>query len=245
MKALKGIAFAALLVGLVLMGRQLLLTASAPLQESNPATATGTTPAVGSSATDNASAGMDGTGTVSTESSAALEAKDLEQIRVLDEILESKNDNDPRMDRLLRDLSEPMKKELHQKYSRIQPEKRNERGTVVFLIGREIAEGRGSTADLQFFKQVLLEKPCLSLEDCSKSPTGHGPDEQHLEAIHETTIQYPQLMAIRYLKIALNQGALSPVMKEAVLAILESARQSPNERVVSEATATLGSDYGK
>jgi hypothetical protein len=244
MKALKGIAFIALLAGLVLMGRQLLLTGS-PSQESSSVTATSTNPDTNVDATAAASTDAENQGADSSESNVALQTRDLEQIRVLDEILESKNDNDPRMDRLLRDLSEPLKKELQQKYSRIQPEKRNDRGTVVFLIGREIAEGRGSTADLQFFKQVLLEKPCLSIEDCSKSPTGQGPDEQHLEAIHETTIQYPQLMAIRYLRIALNQGALSPVMKEAVLAILESARQSPNDRVVSEATATLGSDYDK
>jgi hypothetical protein len=52
-------------------------------------------------------------------------------------------------------------------------------------------------------------------------------------------------MDLRYLKIALEQGTLSPVMREAVLAILESARQSPNARVVSDVDATLGTSNGK
>ncbi len=237
MKLLKGIAFVVLLAGLVLLGRHFLLN----IPKTDTPLTTQVSPTPSSPAPTPASEMVEAGG----GSDAPLQARDREQIRVLDEILESKNDNDPRMDRLLRDLSEPFKKELRAKYARIPAEKRNDRGTVVFLVGREIAEGRGSTADLQFLKDVLMEKPCLSLEDCSKSPSGVGPDEQHLEAIHETTLHYPQLMDLRYLKIALEQGSLSPVMREAVLAILESARQSPNPRVVADADATLGTSNDK
>jgi len=237
MKVVKGFVFLCLLAGLVLLGRQFLLNAPSP--EAPVASEASPTPTAEPLREEPLNEGS------SAGSETPLQTRDLEQIRVLDEIIESKNDNDPRLDRLLRDLSEPLKNELRAKYAPIPAEKRNDRGTVVFLIGREIAEGRGSTADLQFLKEVLMEKPCLSLEDCSKSPSGVGPDEQHLEAIHETTLHYPQLMDLRYLKIALDQGTLSPVMREAVLAILETARQSPNARVVSDVDATLGTSTGK
>jgi hypothetical protein len=174
-----------------------------------------------------------------------LDDKDRDQVRVFEEIIASKNDNDPRMDRLLRDLSEPVKNELRKKYTATPLENRNERGTVVFLIGREVSEGRASTADLQFLKEVLLEKPCLSLVDCTKSPASGSPDEQHLDSIHETTADYPQLMGLRYLRQALQSEVVSPVMREAIQSVFEAARQSPNPRVVTEAQVTLGNSNQK
>jgi len=236
-KLFKATVFVVLLVLLAFAGRYFLLGHQKP-SESDVASESQSSP------TDTAitfGTSTESSIAVRTTTEVTLTGKDHEQIMVLNQIFQSKNDNDPRMDRLLRDFSEPMKAELRKKYASIKPENRNERGTIVFLIGRELSEGRGATADLQFMKEVLLEKPCLSLVDCSKSPSSETAEEQHLEAIHETTIHYPQLMGIRYLKQALENGSLSPVMREAVIAILEESTHSPNPRVASEAAATLGS----
>ncbi len=236
MKFIKATVFVVLLVLLALAGRYFLLgQKQVSVDVVNNGQAGPTDTAMTFDTTTETSTSL------STTTETALTGKDHEQIMVLNEIFESKNDNDPRMDRLLRDFSEPTKAELRKKYASIRPENRNERGTIVFLIGRELSEGRGGTADLQFMKEALLEKPCLSLVDCSKSPSSETPEEQHLEAIHETTIHYPQLMCLRYFKQALENGNLSPVMREAVIAILEESTHSPNPRVASEATATLGS----
>ncbi len=168
-----------------------------------------------------------------------------EKLQVLAEIFKSKNDNDPRMDQVLKNLSEPVKLALQKQYSETKMEMRNERGTIAFLIGRELAEGRGSLTDVEFLKNILLEKPCLSLLDCSKASTGGSSEEEHLEGIHETTAHYPQLMDLRYLKQALESGNLTPEMKASIIATLEAARHSPNERVVQEAEAILNSVQNK
>ena len=71
--------------------------------------------------------------------------------------------------------------------------KRNDLGTIVFLIGRQI----DSKEDIEFLKTVLMEKPCLSLADCAKSDSPASGEAAHLEGINETTANYPQLMALR------------------------------------------------
>lgn len=163
------------------------------------------------------------------------------EIKVLDEIFLSKNDNDPRMDTVLKNLNPAAKAALRKKYNDTRMEMRNERGTIAFLIGREVRDGRGTKEDVEFLKNVLMEKPCMSLSDCSKPNQGGGPEEQHLEAIHETTAHYPQLMALRYHKQALESGNLTPEMRASVISALESARHSPNGRVAQEAQSILDS----
>jgi hypothetical protein len=175
------------------------------------------------------------------ESSAEVQSSP--EIQALDEIFQSKNDNDQRMDQLLRNLSDPVKSAIRKKYSSLKPELRNERGTIVFLIGRELSEGRGSLEDVRFLKDVLLEQPCYNLADCSKTTT-ITPEDEHLQGINETTALYPQLMGLRYLKNALENGNLSPSLKAEVLAVLEAALHSPNPRVVQDAQLILQS-YSK
>jgi len=87
----------------------------------------------------------------------------------------------------------------------------------------------------------LMEKPCMSLSDCSKPNVNQSPEEQHLEGIHETTAHYPQLIDLRYLKQALENGNLSAENRTGIIAALEAAHQSPNPRVVQEAQAILDS----
>ena len=168
-----------------------------------------------------------------------LKPEEKAKIQVLSEIFQSKNDNDPRMDQVLKNLSEPVKAALQKQYLDTKAEMRNERGTIAFLIGRELRDGRGSKADVQFLKNVLMEKPCLSLNDCSKPSNSQSAEEQHLEGIHETTAHYPQLMDLRYLKQSLESGNLSPELRAEVISALEAARNSPNARVAQEAQAIL------
>lgn len=108
----------------------------------------------------------------------------------LEEILRARNDNDPRLDHDFNDLSSGDKRALRKKYSAISPEKRNERGTVVYLLGRNLK----SSEDWAFFRKVALERPCLSLSDCSRKPAP-GSDEE--AAGDEVTLAYPSLVALR------------------------------------------------
>lgn len=120
---------------------------------------------------------------------ASPTAEDRRKVQVLDEILKSKNDNDPRLDTELKDLSPAAKRLMREKYAEIAPEKRNERGTIVFLLGRN-----PTAEDFAFLKQVLSEQPCLGLEDCNKEmPAG---SDTHSEMGLGVTLNYPQMMAL-------------------------------------------------
>ncbi len=161
----------------------------------------------------------------------ALNATEQRQLAILNEILISKNDNDPRMDSDLRVLSPALKSALQKQYLKSAAEKRNERGTIVFLLGRNLDQ----ESDLNFMKQVLMEPPCLSLSDCSKvTEASHG-EQAHLDGINELTANYPQLMAIRQLKQTLENGKLTSQITE----LLQEATHSPNRRVAESAAEVL------
>ncbi len=162
-----------------------------------------------------------------------LSDEDQKKFTILKEILKTKNDNDPRFDRELLHLSPELKKMVEHFYGDVKPELRNERGTVVFLIGRDL----NSQDDVNFLKDVMMEKPCMSLADCSKAETGGGA-EAHLDAINETTANYPQLMALRQLLIAYQKsanGTGQAAIAESIAHALQAAAHSPNPRVAREA----------
>ncbi len=158
---------------------------------------------------------------------------------LLGQILESKNDNDPRIDTELKGLSPLFKSTLAGRYAELKPERFNERGTLVFLVGREIV----NPADVDFMRTVLTEKPCLSVSDCSRTPVGHAGEDDHREMVNETTTRYPQLMALRALKQrygellqdSSGQGDLMRQIRET----LEEATRSPDPRIAEEAKAIL------
>ncbi len=103
-------------------------------------------------------------------------------------ILLTKNDNDPHLDKELVHLSETFHKALIEKYDLIPAENRNERGLIVFLISRDLH----LTEDFQFLKQVYQEAPCLSLENCKTL----GIQDPHHNSVNETTLTYPQQAAL-------------------------------------------------
>ena len=147
---------------------------------------------------------------------------------VLEDILRSKNDNDPRLDRDFDDLSPETKRLFRRKYRDTAFERRNERGTIVYLLGRNLR----SREDWEFLRGVALEPPCLSLGDCSKKPSP-GADEE--AAGDEVTLAYPSLVALRQ---ACRAAAEARAVRSSALDVLAAARNSTT-RVVARAAASL------
>lgn len=148
-----------------------------------------------------------------------------EKIKILHEILESRNDNDPRIDRELKGLSKEAKSALKEEYTALRKEDRNGRGTIAFLIGREI----DGEADLEFLRQILAEAPCLSLADCGRDMTAARGADAHQDAGIETTLAYPQIVVLHSLNRFLELGGreLTPALRDAAWKIIEEARHSP------------------
>lgn len=173
------------------------------------------------------------------KAAAKLEPKDQRKLAVLQQILASHNDNDPRMDTDLASLNPAVKKAMVAYYAEILPEKRNDRGTIVFLIGRTI----NSKADVDFLKSVLLEKPCLSLQDCSVSAAAESGEAEHLQGINETTANYPQLNAVRAMigqyRDFMGETPPNRELAESLIATLREATRSPNPKVSLEAENAL------
>jgi hypothetical protein len=150
-------------------------------------------------------------------------------VSLLKEILASGNDNDPRLDSEFNHLTPSAKTELIAYYESLPSGNSNERGTVVFLLGRNITE----PADLVFFKRVLAEGPAQPL----------APEQDGLPS--EMLSVYPQLMAVRALGSAVRGAQKEPELKNAIRTELEAATQNPSEpvsRQARKALAQLGSD---
>lgn len=139
------------------------------------------------------------------------------KLRELDSILRAKDDNDPRLDRDFNELSEPTKAVLRRRYAELPPEYLNERGTIVYILGRNMR----TSADWEFMRDVAAEPPCRSMADCSRADErgGHG---------NEVTLAYPAVVAV---KVA--QGALGGGGAEAARArrVLEEALRSESPAV--------------
>ena len=149
---------------------------------------------------------------------------------LLHEIIDSKNDNDPRLDSEFVQMSPELRKTMVQYYHRFPLEKRNERGTVVFLIAKNIA----SSEDLEFLKTVLHEKPCLSLGNCSELAQPATGEEIHLEGMSETTASYPELTAVQQMLESyqrLKNESANPTLAVQILETLREGLNSPNQKV--------------
>ncbi len=149
---------------------------------------------------------------------SAITSQDHKTLAILDEILASKNDNDPRLDQDFNALTEGAKTLLREKYKSLAPEKLNEKGTIVFLLGRNITSER----DIGFMRQVLSEPPCFSLTNCKEAPSGS--EQSSEEAGINLTLAYPQIIALKQLSNAMgNPNAF----QGSALEVLKSAQNSP------------------
>lgn len=175
------------------------------------------------------------------------------QLQILDEVLASKNDNDPRLDSELRILGDIARKEFREVYDKLAKESLNERGTVVFLLGRNLA-GEG---DFRFIQNVLKEPACKSLANCTAGSAqagapqlGRQPSDTstsdrahsaahaaHEAGVDEVTLVYPQLMALRMIGRLIAAHEVTTKNRAWVEETLRVARESPIARVAAEARA--------
>jgi hypothetical protein len=157
------------------------------------------------------------------------------KLALLQEILDSKDDNDPRLDSDFKTLNDSEKKAIQEKYLSYTPEKLNERGTLIYLLGRNIENEK----DLKFMEYVLNEKPCLSMANCAvRGPTPTG-EAAHLASIDKITLAYPQIVTIKSIGNQLAQNKLNPELRPLARKNLEAATRSKNAVVAQMAASAL------
>lgn len=167
----------------------------------------------------------------------AVTAQDKEKAAILEQVIASKNDNDPRLDQELRVLSHGARYLFRESYRSHKPEARNERGTIVFLLGRNL----DSAEDFDFLGQVLRETPCRSLESCDRDSPRDSGEHAHFESGVETTLAYPQIVALKAIEKFLASSNQDPALRAKALAELHAARDSKIRRVSELAESVLAS----
>src|SRR6185312_6789894 len=86
---------------------------------------------------------------------AAVSGMQTSKVEELKTILLSRNDNDPRLDLDFNGLNAADKRAFRKLYRDTKIEKRNERGTIVYLLGRNLT----APEDWKFLRDVALEPP--------------------------------------------------------------------------------------
>jgi hypothetical protein len=160
----------------------------------------------------------------------------LSKVKLLKEILHSKNDNDPRMDSEFKVLSPELKQALNQLYDQLSKESLNERGSIVFILSKDLK----TTEDLKIFNKVLVEEVCLSFADCQKLPL-EGNDS-HLDSINAVSLLYPQLVALNRLENLIHKedffSHTDDYIRE-VREVLQNATESKDNRISQKAKKLL------
>jgi hypothetical protein len=126
-----------------------------------------------------------------------IKPEDQKKLQVLQEILSSKNDNDPRVDSELKNLSPALHHSAIELYQKLPAENRNGRGFLVFLISRDLQYPE----DYQFLQSIYEESPCLSLENCGQTQNA----DPHLSGVTNISLVYPQMVALYQIEKKLNQ----------------------------------------
>lgn len=167
-------------------------------------------------------------------SAPALGAEDQARVSLLDEFFRTKNDNDPRMDTELRHLSPALKQAFVAKYAALPVEARNERGTIVFLIGRDLT----SAADVEFLHSVLTEAPCMGLASCGSVDRG----DDHSQLASDITLAYPQLVALKAYGKQRENKKLDPALRRQIEDSLAVAKNNANP-LISQAAQEAAGDF--
>lgn len=161
---------------------------------------------------------------------AGLSEVDAKQWAIFQKVVTSRNDNDPRVDQEMKNLSPQMHEGLRKKYHEIPAENRNSRGLVAFLIARDLQ----STDDVRFLTSIYQETPCLSMSDCSR-PEAADP---HTESTIQTSLNYPQLAGLYQLEQKLERSPellQNPDMRQEISNLLREARQFPGSALQKRA----------
>ncbi|MCR4293962.1 MAG: hypothetical protein NUW21_00395 [Elusimicrobia bacterium] len=145
---------------------------------------------------------------------------------LLDEILRARDDNDPRLEAAFLGLSAAARRGFREKYRGLPPESRNQRGTIVYLLGKNLA----APEDWAFLREVAAEPPCLSLADCrTAAPEGGG------ETGDAVTLSYPALVALKQAERVLSAGAPASSRREA-LSVVRAGKSSGSRAVAAMAS---------
>lgn len=161
---------------------------------------------------------------------AARPALPKDPASLLDEVLAARNDNDPRLETSFNALTPAARKSFREKYRRLPPERRNQRGTIVYLLGKNLS----APEDWAFLREVAAEPPCLSLADCGKAaPAENGTED----SADEVTLAYPALVALVQAERVLAAGG--PARGEA-LSVVRAAKGSSVPAVVEAASRLDG-----
>jgi hypothetical protein len=153
------------------------------------------------------------------------------KITILDQIFETKNDNDPRLDSEFLRPSDETKQALMDKYMSLPMESRNERGTILFLMGRNLSNAK----DLDFYQNVLRERPCMGLAHCDAAD--HTGEHEDHDGSTDITLAYPQLVLLSQLELFLANPSTSLEMREKAAKIIIEGTESQVSRVRSKSFA--------
>lgn len=163
---------------------------------------------------------------VSPVSSVPPTSEDSAKLQLLEDVLKKKNDNDPRLDKDFYNLTPKMKELFREKYAALPAEQRNEKGTIIFLLGRNLQDPE----DFRFLESVLTEAPCYNLGDCKAAAGSVGDEMAHGEMGSEVTLAYPQLVSLKAAeKYLADKNAKRP---DLALRIVETGKTS-DVRIVS------------
>jgi hypothetical protein len=167
---------------------------------------------------------------------SVAKSADSPKLKLLKEILLTKNDNDPRLDSEFTSLSPELKQELKQLYHDLPKESLNQRGTVLFVLAKDLSR----TQDLEIFGVALTEEACLSFANCSQSPN-ESPDD-HLDSVNEVSLLYPQMVALNRLENLIHKADFfshtDDYIRE-VREILQKATLSKEPRIQQKAENLL------
>lgn len=156
----------------------------------------------------------------------SLSSGDQKKWKLIEELLLSKNDNDPRVDQELLNISDELKAKIESAYQSLPMENRNGRGFLAFLISRDLKTDK----DIQFLKSIFEEKACLSLSDCGSS----SQEDPHLDSINNVSLNYPQMAALYQLQKRIeNDPSLlnQPSLRQEIDLLLREARQFPAQGI--------------
>jgi hypothetical protein len=169
----------------------------------------------------------------------ALDEKGLAGARHLERIINEKNrvsnDNDPRLGTAFSDLSPEAKNLFRSEYRQLPAERRNELGTVVYLLGRNLK----TEEDWAFMRDVVTAPPCLSLANCSREVKA-GPDSLTATGA-EITLSYPAIMALKRAERMLQAGREDGAQELQLIAVAKSSRS----KIVSDMAAKMEQQYSR
>lgn len=137
------------------------------------------------------------------------------RVALLREVLAARNDNDSRLDLAFEELSPGEKRAFRDEYRRLPREARNERGAIVYLLGRSLS----GADDWAFMREAAAEPRCLSLADCSHEGAPSSPASGD-----DVTLAYPALVALKQAEAALSKPV--PADADAARAVIAEGAAS-------------------